>query len=95
MKINLKVRLRNKTFVAASVVLIISFLYTLLSLFGFVPQVSEKQITELAMMGINILAFLGVLIDPTTKGINDSERAMQYLRVVGNDIESEEVIINE
>ena len=94
MKINLKVRLRNKTFVAASVVLIISFLYTLLSLFGFVPQVSEKQITELAMMGINILAFLGVLIDPTTKGINDSERAMQYL-VARNDNDSEEVVTNE
>ncbi len=93
MKINLKVRLRNKTFVAASVVLIISFLYTLFSLFGFVPQVSEKRLTELAMMGVNALAFLGVLVDPTTRGINDSERAMQYL--VARNYDSEEVTTNE
>jgi phi LC3 family holin len=29
---------------------------------------------------VNILAFVGVIVDPTTSGVNDSERAMTYFR---------------
>ena len=78
MKINLKARMRNKTFVISSSVLIISFIYGLLSLLGIVPRISEKQITDLMYMAVNILALLGVVVDPTTKGICDSDRAMTY-----------------
>lgn len=78
MKINIKARLKNKTFVISSVVLIISFIYSLLSAFGVIPRVSEEQITDLAYMAVNILAFFGVLVDPTTEGISDSQRAMTY-----------------
>lgn len=78
MKINIKARLKNKTFVISSAVLIISFIYSLLSLFGVVPSISEKQVTELVTMGVNALAFFGVLVDPTTSGISDSSRAMTY-----------------
>lgn len=78
MKINLKARMRNKTFVISSSVLIVSFIYGLLSLLGIVPRISEKQITDLVYMAVNILALLGVVVDPTTKGICDSDRAMTY-----------------
>lgn len=78
MKINIKARLKNKTFVLSSSVLIVSFIYGLLSLLGIVPRISEKQITDLVYMAVNILAFLGVVVDPTTKGICDSDRAMTY-----------------
>lgn len=78
MKINLKARMRNKTFVISSSVLIISFIYGLLSLLGIVPRISEKQITDLVYMAVNILALLGVVVDPTTKGICDSDRALTY-----------------
>lgn len=78
MKINLKARMRNKTFVISSSVLIVSFIYGLLSLLGIVPRISEKQITDLMYMAVNILALLGVVVDPTTKGICDSDRALTY-----------------
>jgi phi LC3 family holin len=89
MKINLKARMRNKTFVISSSVLIISFIYGLLSLLGVAPRVSEKQITDLVYMAVNILALLGVVVDPTTKGINDSERAMSYYT------DSDEIMVSE
>ncbi len=78
MKINLKARMKNKTFLISSSVLIVSFVYGLLSVLGIVPSISEKQVTDLIYMAVNILAFLGVLVDPTTEGMSDSERALTY-----------------
>ena len=79
MKINIKVRLRNKAFVISMVALVVSFVNKVISLFDIVPSVSEVQILDAADFFINILAFLGVLVDPTTKGVSDSDRAMTYL----------------
>lgn len=78
MKINLKARLKNKMFVLSASALIVSFVYQLLSAFDIVPKITENEISGLTTMAVNILAFLGVLVDPTTEGINDSERAMTY-----------------
>jgi phi LC3 family holin len=33
---------------------------------------------NLFTMLVNILAFVGVIVDPTTDGFNDSDRAMLY-----------------
>ena len=78
MKINIKARLKNKTFVLSAAALIVSFVYQMLSAFDIVPRISESEISGMVTVGVNILAFLGVLVDPTTEGINDSERAMTY-----------------
>lgn len=80
MKINFKARLRNKTFLVSTSVLIVSFAYSMLSLFGVVPSVKEQQVTELITMAVNVLALCGVVVDPTTKGFCDSERAMTYYK---------------
>lgn len=78
MKINIKARLRNKMFVLSASALVVSFAYQMLSAFDIVPQITENEVTGLITMAVNILAFLGVIVDPTTEGINDSERAMTY-----------------
>ncbi len=78
MKINIKERLKNKVFLLAAIALIISLVYQLLGMFGVVPRISEDEIVGLVTMAVNILAFLGVLVDPTTKGMSDSERALTY-----------------
>lgn len=78
MKINIKERLKNKVFLLAAIALIISFVYQLLGMFGVVPRISEDEIVGLITMAVNILAFLGVLVDPTTAGMSDSERALTY-----------------
>ena len=78
LKINLKARLQNKTFLISAGVLTISFIYKILSLFDIFPAVEESAILETLSMGVDILALLGVVVDPTTSGITDSARAMTY-----------------
>lgn len=80
MKINLKARLKNKTFVVSAITLVLSFVYQALALFGVVPSASEDEVMNVLTMAVNILAFLGVLVDPTTEGMSDSERALTYLK---------------
>ena len=78
MKINWKARFKNKAFVITFVTLVITFVYQLLGIFGVVPSVSEESVVNIVTMLVNILAFVGVIVDPTTDGINDSDRAMLY-----------------
>ena len=56
----------------------LSFVYQTLGLFDIVPSVSENELVNLFTMFVNILAFAGVVVDPTTDGFNDSDRAMLY-----------------
>ena len=78
MHINCKARLKNKAFLTGAAVLTVAFVYHLLALLDVVPNVSENEAIELIGMLINILAFLGVVVDPTTAGLGDSERALTY-----------------
>ena len=78
MKINFKVRMKNKAFVVGVATLLVSFLYKLLAAMDIVPAVSESEILELVGLAVNVLALVGVIVDPTTKGVSDSERAMLY-----------------
>jgi phi LC3 family holin len=78
MKINWKARFKNKTFVVTFVTLVVTFVYQVLGLFGVVPTISENTVMNLLTMVVNLLAGLGVLADPTTPGVVDSDRAMTY-----------------
>ena len=78
MKINWKVRLQNKTFLIAFIGAILTFVYTILGMFGIVPSITQNMLTDAIMALINILVSLGVVTDPTTQGIGDSSQAMSY-----------------
>lgn len=69
--INFKLRLKNKT----TLVALISAVFLMLQQFGL-------HITTNIQEGVNtfvgILVILGIVTDPTTKGIGDSERALNY-----------------
>ena len=78
MKINWKARFKNKAFVVSFVTLVIAFIYQALGLFDIVPSISEDSLVNFFTIAVNILATFGVLVDPTTDGFNDSERAMSY-----------------
>lgn len=78
MKINWKVRLKNPAFLIGFGTLVIGFIYQALSMFDIVPSVSKENINELLMAVVSLLGILGVIVDPTTDGLNDSERAMTY-----------------
>lgn len=78
MKINWKLRLKNKAILTALIGTIVAFVYQLLGLFGVVPSVSENEIINVAGLAVNVLCIMGIVTDPTTKGIEDSNRAMEY-----------------
>ena len=52
--------------------------YTVLGAFGVVPTVSEDTAVNIVTALVSALTTIGVLVDPTTKGIGDSERALGY-----------------
>ena len=78
MRINIKARLKNKTFLISFSALAIAFVYQVLSFFGVTPGISENEVVSIFSIVINILACIGVVVDPTTEGMNDSDRAMTY-----------------
>ena len=80
MKLNLKVRLRNKTFWLTAVPALITLIYAILALFNVVPAITEETVLRVVAAIFSVLTVLGVFVDPTTKGIGDSERAMGYER---------------
>ncbi len=79
MKINFKARFKNKVFLLSFTALVISFVYKVFEVCGVVPSVSENAVTDVVSVFANILAFVGVIVDPTTEGVSDSDRAMTYL----------------
>ena len=78
MKINWKIRFKNKVWLTSFVGVVVGFIYQLLAMFGIVPVISEDNLLELLGMLITLLAGLGIIVDPTTKGVSDSDRAMTY-----------------
>lgn len=76
--INWKVRFKNKTWLALFISLIVGFVFNILKLFDIVPTVTENQIMNIVMQVLEFLGLVGVLVDPTTVGIADSNRAMSY-----------------
>lgn len=71
--INFKLRLKNK----ATLVALISVVFLMLQQFGLhIPSNIQEGINTL----VGILVVLGIVTDPTTKGIGDSERALTYIK---------------
>lgn len=71
MKIDIKTRLKNKTFLLGFTGSIVTFVYQILGMFDVVPTISQDQIINLTSIVINILVGLAVVVDPTTEGISD------------------------
>lgn len=69
--INFKLRLQNKT----TLVALISAVFLMLQQFGLTIS---SNIQEGVNTLVVILVILGIVTDPTTKGVADSERALNY-----------------
>ena len=80
MKINWKVRLRNPAWVTSLLALIVSTVYQLLAMFEIAPALTEDALMQAIAAAVQLLTLMGVLIDPTTKGLGDSARALEYER---------------
>lgn len=78
MQMNWKVRFKNKTWLTMFISLIVGFVFNMLKLFDVVPAITENTIMTIAAQVLEFLGLIGVLVDPTTAGIGDSNRAMTY-----------------
>ena len=82
--INFKIRLQNKTFVIGIISALLILAQQVSGLFGFeISEVVSQQILDMSNTVLVILIMLGVVHDPTTKGIKDSERAKGYTELGG------------
>lgn len=75
---NLKLRFKNKTTLLALLLCIVAFAYQVCGIIGVVPPVAQEDIVQLIGVVLNVLVGLGVLVDPTTAGVSDSQQALTY-----------------
>ena len=88
MKVNWKVRFKNKIWLGSFLSLIVGFVYSMLSLFDIFPEVTESLVLQLMNQVLTFLGLIGVIVDPTTAGIGDSERAMSYAEPWDDSVEN-------
>lgn len=78
MKINIGLRLKNKATLAALASACVVFAASVAQALGVQLPVSQEQAMGLVSALLTVLAGLGVIVDPTTPGVSDSDRAMGY-----------------
>lgn len=78
--INWKVRIRNKQFWLSLIPALAILVQAIAAVFGYTLNLEELVGKVLAVVSavFAVLAILGVVVDPTTAGVGDSERAMSY-----------------
>ena len=79
MKINWRVRFKNKLWLGSFLSLIVGFVYSMLALFDVFPEVTQSLVLQLMNQVLTFLGLIGVIVDPTTAGVGDSDRAMGYI----------------
>jgi phi LC3 family holin len=82
MKINWLIRLRNKNFWLAMIPAVCLLVQQILALSGVDWEYDTLAVQLAAIVGavFSVLTLLGVVSDPTTPGLSDSERALHYCR---------------
>ena len=78
--INWKVRIKNKAFWIAIIPAAILLVQAVASLFGFTIDLSDigNKLLEVVETVFVVLAIVGVVTDPTTAGLSDSQQALTY-----------------
>lgn len=80
MNINWKVRLKNKNFWLTVIPAALLLIQVVASVFGFSLDLGDLGNKLLAVVNaaFGLLAILGIVTDPTTAGLSDSDQALTY-----------------
>ena len=80
MSINWKVRFKNKTFWVTFIPAVLVLIQSVANVFGFTLNLNELGGALLAVVEaiFVVLAILGIVTDPTTRGVSDSTQALTY-----------------
>lgn len=78
--INWTVRIKNKTFWLALIPAALLLVQVVAAVFGYTLDLGELGDKLLAVVNalFGVLAILGIVTDPTTKGVGDSSQALTY-----------------
>ncbi len=78
--INWTVRIKNKNFWLAVIPAVLLLVQTVAAVFGYSLDLGEIGNRLIAVVNavFGVLVVLGVVVDPTTAGVSDSNRAMNY-----------------
>ena len=80
MKINWLARLKNKNFWLSFIPTVLLLIQAVAAVFGFTLDFGElgNQLKEIVNIVFVLLALLGIVTDPTTQGVGDSQQALGY-----------------
>lgn len=80
MSINWKVRIKNKAFWVALIPALLLLIQQVCAVVGVQLDFNQLQAQLVDIVGtvFTMLAILGIVADPTTAGVGDSEQAMTY-----------------
>ena len=86
MKVNLYVRMKNKSFWLSIIPAVLLLIQVCASIFGFTLDLGDLGNKLLAVVNavFAVLVILGVVNDPTVDGLSDSERALNYSQPIAN-----------
>lgn len=83
--VNWTVRVKNKTFWLTLIPAVLLLAQVVAAVFGFTLELGALGDKLLAVVNalFAVLAILGVVTDPTTAGVKDSQQAMTYTKPKG------------
>lgn len=80
MKINWKVRIKSKTFWLAVIPAVLLLIQAVAAVFGYTLDLGDlgNRLVDVVNTLFVVLTTIGVVADPTTAGISDSQQALTY-----------------
>lgn len=83
--VNWTVRVKNKTFWLTLIPAVLLLVQVTAAVFGFTLELGTLGDKLLAVVNalFAVLAILGIVADPTTAGVKDSQQAMTYTKPKG------------
>lgn len=88
--INWKVRLQSGSWWMGIISAVVVAIFAILKMCKVELSVTQDDIINAATLILMIPASIGVMTDPTTKGVSDSEQALTYDTPKSDDAETEE-----
>lgn len=78
--INWLVRIKNKAFWVAIIPAVLLTIQAVASVFGYTLDLGDlgNKLLNVVNTVFSVLVILGVVTDPTTQGVSDSEQALTY-----------------
>lgn len=79
-KINWTVRIKNKAFWIAIIPALLLLVQVVAAVFGITLDLGDlgNKLLDVVNAAFSVLVILGIVADPTTEGVSDSNQAMSY-----------------